>query len=616
MISGARGLLRALHMPPSFARVLSLSARLLAATCGTALAAAGVVMTPGCYTRCSDWGTELRLAREDSGSTADLRAVAVDGEGRAVAVGDGGTVLRRDLDGGWKAQDSGVKADLFGVATASDGSRSIAVGAGGTLLISYAGIGTWVAIDTGITADLRAIVYLDTNVAVAVGDGVALRSEDSGETWIPAEVPAGVRLRAVAARNVVDSEIWGEVDRELLAVGDAGAVLFSGDDGVTWTPEATPLSEDLIAVSGQMAAEDSPWVILGSEHVMRGEPFAWQAAEENDAELLALSSDAVWQVGAGGSVRWFLGAAEHDGELAGEDAAPRLLAVAGGNAGFAVGEGGVVWRLEAESVETGKHWCDQRIVDGRPFIVDEQARTAEASARSDWRDLVTVDAVPAATRARLAAAWTRDGLFEHASIASFARFALQLLAVGAPPDLVLAAQAAFADEVRHAQVCFGLASAYAGAPVGPGPLAIDGALAGPYDLASLAAATAIEGCVNETIAALAATTAAELARDPVVREHLTAIAADERRHAALAWRTVAWAVAQGDARVRVAVAKAFARPPGASDEVAEHGLERHGRLSPHAREAVARVAWQDIIAPQAAALLGMQVVERSVFAQA
>jgi hypothetical protein len=36
-------------------------------------------------------------------------------------------------------------------------------------------------------------------------------------------------------------------------------------------------------------------------------------------------------------------------------------------------------------------------------------------------------------------------LFQHASVASFARFSLELLALGAPPDLVAAAHAAALD---------------------------------------------------------------------------------------------------------------------------------------------------------------------------
>lgn len=134
---------------------------------------------------------------------------------------------------------------------------------------------------------------------------------------------------------------------------------------------------------------------------------------------------------------------------------------------------------------TGSHLCRSMSVDGRPFTIASEARTAMAIGRADWagETEIVVATLPVVTRERLAAAWTRDALYEHASVASFARFVLQLLAVGAPPALVLAGQAAIGDEVRHAQQCFALASAYAGAPVGPGPLAMDGALPGHVTLA-------------------------------------------------------------------------------------------------------------------------------------
>jgi lysozyme family protein len=52
------------------------------------------------------------------------------------------------------------------------------------------------------------------------------------------------------------------------------------------------------------------------------------------------------------------------------------------------------------------------------------------------------------------------------------------------------------------QLCFALAGAYAGAPLGPGPIPIEGAL-GRASLAAIAAAVR-EGCIGQTVAALAA----------------------------------------------------------------------------------------------------------------
>src|SRR5262245_23198851 len=79
-------------------------------------------------------------------------------------------------------------------------------------------------------------------------------------------------------------------------------------------------------------------------------------------------------------------------------------------------------------------------------------------------------ALPAEVRHILSEEWSLAARFEHASIASFNKFSLELLAVGAPGTLVAAANRAALQEVEHAQACFAAASAYAGRGIGPGPL--------------------------------------------------------------------------------------------------------------------------------------------------
>jgi hypothetical protein len=90
---------------------------------------------------------------------------------------------------------------------------------------------------------------------------------------------------------------------------------------------------------------------------------------------------------------------------------------------------------------------------------------------------------------------------EHASIAANARFALELLSLGAPPELVEETYQAMADETVHARDACALASAYAGHAVGPGALDISQALAAgsPIDIVRTAI---LEGCIGETDAEL------------------------------------------------------------------------------------------------------------------
>ena len=246
---------------------------------------------------------------------------------------------------------------------------------------------------------------------------------------------------------------------------------------------------------------------------------------------------------------------------------------------------------------------------GRPFVVDGGARAAAVVRRADWSGAArpALAGLSEGTRAALAELWAADAAMEHASVAAFARFALQLLAVGAPAELVEATQRALADEVAHARACYALAGAYAGCPIGPGPLDMSGAL-GEAGLTAMVAGAIAEGCVGETLAALVAEAAAERAGDPAVRGVLRQIAEDEGRHAQLAWRFVQWALAQGDAvraAARAAFEEALAEPVRVAGWPAgvDAGMMRpHGRLAPEEQAALCREALARVIAPAAAAL--------------
>lgn len=191
---------------------------------------------------------------------------------------------------------------------------------------------------------------------------------------------------------------------------------------------------------------------------------------------------------------------------------------------------------------------------------------------------------------------------------------VELLALGAPSELVRASVQAAADEVRHAELCLGLASRYAGAPVGPGRLdTTEPGGQAPVEVTTVALAVLEEGGLGETTAALLAARAAELATDPAARAALLEIAGDEARHAELAWRFVAWAVSVAGARLQEAIGQALrrARPALVADH-APNGdasrLAQHGWLSGAERNAVARQALRQVVGPCGQALLSTAAV--------
>ena len=271
--------------------------------------------------------------------------------------------------------------------------------------------------------------------------------------------------------------------------------------------------------------------------------------------------------------------------------------------------------MDRNSLDPAWHCADRTCSIGRPFLIDGSARLAPCEARADW--LATLRAadttsnpgdLDAAARAAIAGGWLEQALMEHASVAAFARFSLQLLGLGAPAELLTAAAHAQADEIAHARDCFALARRYGAGDVGPGPLPLAGAL-DETDLRSIVLGTITEGCIGETVAALEAVEACAHCTDPAARSALERIAADETRHAQLAWRFVAWALETGPASLRGEVREAFARaresalPAAPSGSALDRRLLQHGLMSAELRSALRARVLRDVIAPCAGALL-------------
>jgi hypothetical protein len=253
---------------------------------------------------------------------------------------------------------------------------------------------------------------------------------------------------------------------------------------------------------------------------------------------------------------------------------------------------------------------------GRPWIVDGRARQAARESSATWSSTIDLEVatLDAETRVALADAWASEALSEHASVAAFTRFTIQLLALGAPRELVEASLRAKGDELRHARACFALASAYAGAPVGPGPLDIRGGLDDEmFDLDSVAQTLAAEGCIAETVSLMLLAAARDRARHPAVRAMLAAIVEEEEAHVLLAWEALAWMCRRGtalagvvavfrDAEQHVGFGATTERPGNAKV------MREHGYLSAEERRDVASRALAGVVAPAARELFGLLFV--------
>lgn len=235
-------------------------------------------------------------------------------------------------------------------------------------------------------------------------------------------------------------------------------------------------------------------------------------------------------------------------------------------------------RVTGNASRAGADWfrqdlscmADTRPVEGRPYTTDRGSVIAPASCSKTgaWGDTQVVgsDASPndwsSLVAATVADAWLHHGQEEHASIASFARFSLDLLRFGAPPHLLLAAQAAGADEVRHAQRSFGLSAYFGGTSdsMSVSQFPIDTVELSPT-LGAMASRTLLEGCAGESAAvARLAYAIHQVSGSSPARPVLEELLVDEASHAALAWNTVSWAVGKG-ARDDIAFRKRFSSSP-------------------------------------------------------
>ncbi len=255
--------------------------------------------------------------------------------------------------------------------------------------------------------------------------------------------------------------------------------------------------------------------------------------------------------------------------------------------------------------------CEYGAVCGRPFLVEQRARLACATETSTWQldDQERPMIAPSELAPRLARHWTEIGLMEHASVAAFARFTLQLLNMGAPAETIEASNRAQMDETLHARMAFEIASRYAGRDVGPGALSVQGSLL-EDSWEHILATTIEEGCIGETCAAIEAAHAAILCEDPAVARVLERIAEDESRHAALAWRTVAWMIGERP-ELRAVAARLFEEAAAeAASKPAAHVVaspqseaERYGALELSTLASCRAEALTEVVLPCVRSLL-------------
>ncbi len=236
------------------------------------------------------------------GTAKDLNAVSASDARNVWAAGREGAVLR-SWNGGrsWEEQLSHTAYDLLDL-YAVDGKSAWAVGRRGVLLRTFDEGYTWYRLDNGEGSDLTGIWAEDPLNAWAVSrEGRVLRIREGGQEleWVETGAPAG--LRAISGARSEGAVV-------LLAVGDEGTLLRSGDGGASWqkmdigsTLQTEGPLPDLLSVSMPDALH--AWICGEGGFLARTSDggFTWERVETETEEALhgvaSPDKDTSWSVG-------------------------------------------------------------------------------------------------------------------------------------------------------------------------------------------------------------------------------------------------------------------------------------------------------------------------------
>ena len=136
-------------------------------------------------------------------------------------------------------QESGVETALQEVDFDPTSGQGWAVGNDGVILHTVDKGETWEQQDSGQTAILYSVCFVNESDGWIVGDGgLILNTVDGGATWEKQNSGVTEQLRSVFFAN--DSEGW--------AVGAAGVIINTRDGGSQWDPQSSGTNQDLEAI--------------------------------------------------------------------------------------------------------------------------------------------------------------------------------------------------------------------------------------------------------------------------------------------------------------------------------------------------------------------------------
>jgi hypothetical protein len=161
-----------------------------------------------------------------------LTSVAYGG-GNYVAVGEGGTILVSPDGVNWSDENTGTQS-LTGVSYVNG--EFLSLGASGAILSSTDGF-SWTPESSGTSATLYGAAYDGSSTYVIVGAGGAILSSTDSVNWTPQNSTVTTNLYSVVYAL-----------GEFVAVGDAGTIVYS-PDGANWTETPADTTNALTSVA-------------------------------------------------------------------------------------------------------------------------------------------------------------------------------------------------------------------------------------------------------------------------------------------------------------------------------------------------------------------------------
>ena len=216
-------------------------------------------------------------------ATTMQRLTLVDAERvgtRIVAVGDRGYLVLSDARGTtWRRAKSPAEPMLTAI-DFLDAQQGIAVGHDSAILVTRDGGETWTQ-QFSAPAEQRPlldVLFVKKDLAIAVGAyGAYYESADSGKTWA---------ARKIFADDKHLNSIVELGEGHMLIFGEAGTILGSTDWGKTWSLQPSPYKGSLF---GSLVAADGAVVAFG----MRGKIFrsadkgkTWQSVDNASSATL------------------------------------------------------------------------------------------------------------------------------------------------------------------------------------------------------------------------------------------------------------------------------------------------------------------------------------------